>query len=235
MTDEPPHIPDALLLIAPDCTRCPTVLEALSRLIKEGAIGRLEVVSLAIHPEVAQRLEVRSVPWTRLGPFLLEGLHSYAELKDWARAASGQPDFGRYLAYLIENRRLEQALELVRTEAQRLDDLLDLVGASETPIGVRIGAGALLEELEGSSLLERALPRLLALCEDADPGTRADACHYLSLVGDRAVIPHIKSLLGDPDPHVREIAKETLESLESSPGSGTAPSGEEATETSPPR
>ena len=65
---------DALLLIATGCNHCPAVLEGLSRLLKQGRIGRLDVVNLAVHPETGQALGVRSVPWTRIGPFELEGL-----------------------------------------------------------------------------------------------------------------------------------------------------------------
>jgi len=214
MTHKRSTAADALLLIAPDCTRCPVVLDGLAQLLKEGAIGRLEVVNIAAHPETAERLGVRSVPWGRIGPFELEGLHGYAELKGWAAAASGQPDYQRYLAYLIGGRRLDRALALIRTHKEHLDDLIELIGAPGTDMGVRIGAGALLEDLQDSGLLVQALPRLLELCGSPDPGIRADACHYLSLVGEPAAIPRVQALLDDPDPQVREIAQETLECLE---------------------
>ena len=57
--------PDALLLISTHCPHCPAVLAALAELVKQGAIGRLEVVNLEQHPEVGQALGVRSVPWLR--------------------------------------------------------------------------------------------------------------------------------------------------------------------------
>ena len=46
-------IPDALLLLAPGCPHCPAVLEGLGALVKDGALGTLEVVNIAVHPERA--------------------------------------------------------------------------------------------------------------------------------------------------------------------------------------
>ena len=51
--------PDALLLIATGCPHCPTVLAGVGDLVKQGKIGRLEVVNIVTHPEVAQALGVR--------------------------------------------------------------------------------------------------------------------------------------------------------------------------------
>ena len=57
LTQTPPpsaaSVPDAELLIAPGCVHCPVVLDGLSALVKAGAIGRLEVVNIAQHPEIA--------------------------------------------------------------------------------------------------------------------------------------------------------------------------------------
>ena len=83
--------PDALLLLTSTCPYCPTVLAALSDLVKSGDIGRLEVVNIGTRPEIAQQYGVRTVPWMRIGPFELEGLRSPAELKQWVERA-GTPE-----------------------------------------------------------------------------------------------------------------------------------------------
>jgi hypothetical protein len=53
MTDQSTVPPDALLLMAPGCAHCPVVLESLGRLLKDGRLGRLEVINVAAHPEAA--------------------------------------------------------------------------------------------------------------------------------------------------------------------------------------
>ncbi len=209
--------PDALALIAPGCTRCPLVLEHLLRLIKEGRLGRLRVVNLGVHPEEAQALDARSVPWMRIGPFVLQGVHSYGELRDWAAAGGTPPDYGRYFAYLLEGRELDRVVSIVRETPEALDALVWLIGSPGTPISVRIGVGAALEELQESGLLARAVPLLRSLCLSEDPRTRADACHYLGLTGDPAAAAVAESLLNDEDAEVREIAQETLALIRESP------------------
>ena len=48
--------PHAKLLVAPGCAHCPTVLQHLSTLLKENALGKLEVINIHQHPEIAQQL-----------------------------------------------------------------------------------------------------------------------------------------------------------------------------------
>ena len=66
------------------------MLASLADLVKQGAIGRLEAVNLEQHPEVGQALGVRSVPWLRLGRIELAGVHSKAELAEWAAKADSE-------------------------------------------------------------------------------------------------------------------------------------------------
>ncbi|MCU7801111.1 MAG: thioredoxin family protein [gamma proteobacterium symbiont of Lucinoma myriamae] len=56
------------LFIAPGCPHCPNVLQALSELIKDGEIAEMEVSNMALVPEKAQELNIRSVPWIKIGP-----------------------------------------------------------------------------------------------------------------------------------------------------------------------
>ncbi len=80
--------PDAELLIATGCAHCGSELEALTRLLKEGLIGELRISNIVPRPQRAEELGVRSVPWLRLGPFVLEGQHSETELRHWAERAN---------------------------------------------------------------------------------------------------------------------------------------------------
>ncbi len=202
--------PDALLLMAPGCAHCPVVLEGLTRLLKEGRIGRLEVVSVAAHPEAAQAAGTRSVPWTRIGPFALEGRQSPAELARWAQHAGGGTGMTEYLAHLIEARQLDTAVARVREAPGRLVDLLGLAASLDTPMGVRIGIAAIVEDLQGSPALRIALPTLGALAASDAPAIRADAAHWLGLTGSAEAAAALHPLLEDADPEVREIAAESL-------------------------
>lgn len=205
--------PDALLLLTATCPYCPAVLAALNDLVKSGDIGRLEVVNIGAHPEIAQRYGVRTVPWVRLGPFELEGLRSPAELKQWVERADTPEGLAEYFHELLK----EGALQKVSTSAARspaaLDALLRLLGDTDTELSVRIGVNAVFEELEGNPALQRAVESLIAFSTHRDAHIRGDAAHLLSLTHHPSVQLHLERLLQDEIADVRAIAGEGLERL----------------------
>ncbi len=205
-----PHPPNARLLIATGCAHCATVLEGLTRLIKMGHLGRLEIINLAAAPEADRGGGVRTLPLTEIGPFRLEGALSPRELADWAEAAARGEGWPAYLSHLLDQRRFDEALARVRERPAVLAELLGLLADPHTSLATRIGIGALVEDLAGSHALRAAIPQLATLTLSAWPQTRADACHYLGMTGDPAVIPAVRQLLDDDQAEVREIAAETL-------------------------
>lgn len=213
MTASSRHAPDALLLLTSACPFCPTVLKALTELVKGGQIGRLEVINLDRHPEAAQTHKVRSVPWVRLGPYELDGLRSEAELKQWAERAGTPEGAAAYLSELLATGGLAKVTELVNQDAVHLDALALLVGDTETDLHVRLGIGALLEEMQGSPSLARLVEPLTKLAESPEARIRGDAAHFLALTRDPRVPPILERLMKDADPSVRDVATESLETL----------------------
>ena len=205
--------PDALLLISSHCPHCPTVLSALSELVKLGAIGRLEVVNLEQHPEVAQAQGVRSVPWVRFGVIELAGLRSKQELAEWAAKADTEAGMADYFHQLLKEGQMPRALALIQKDPSRLAAVLPIVGNPEASLNVRLGAGVLLEEFADSDTLRALLPRLGELSAHRDARVRADACHYLGLTASGKARPWLMSRATDEDADVREIAAESLEAL----------------------
>jgi len=185
------------------------MLDGLTRLVKDGRLARLEVVNLSV-AAAAPGDQLRSVPWTRLGPFELTGAIPAAELAQWAERAATGEGWAAYYAHLIEQRRLEEVERLVRERPGTLADLLDLLGHTDTPMALRIGISALIEGLAGGPILAAAVPVLVQLTLSNLSQARADACHFLGLAGDAAAIPAVRRLLGDEQPDVAEIARETL-------------------------
>lgn len=208
-----PSRPDALLLIAPGCAHCPVVLQSLAEMLKAGSLGRLEVVNIVAHPEVAKAVGTRSVPWLRIGPFELDGLYTPTELGAWIEHAAQGTGWKQYFSSLLARGRLPKALELVRRDPSRLASIIALVESMETPMAARVGVGAIVEELAGSDTLRHHIPELVALTRSPEPQIRADACHYLALTNAAVVAEQVRPLLDDADSEVREIAHETLERL----------------------
>lgn len=217
------HIPDdsnlssapaATLLITPQCPHCPAVISALVALLKAGKIGKLEIINIVEHPETARQKGVRSVPWTQIGSLELSGALTGRELDKWVTVVREQQQSG-YLAHLLETNRLREAIEQIKSAPQQLPDLLMLLNDLETPMAVRIGIGAVLEEFEETPLIQPAIEPLLAMLTSEHQQVRADAAHYLSLTAERKVIPALEPLLHDAAAEVREIAAETIEGLKS--------------------
>jgi len=204
------HPPTALLVIGTGCPHCPVVLDGLARLVKDGSLGRLEVINATAEPDVAKKYAVRSVPWTRIGNFELTGLLTPSELADWVELATTGGGWGAYYVHLLENRRLDELEKRIRDRPSTLTDLIGLLTGEDTSMGTRIGISAVIEDLQGTSILAAIVPELEQLTLSESPQNRADACHFLGLSGESSAIPAVRRLLEDEQPDVREIAVETL-------------------------
>jgi hypothetical protein len=218
-----PNAPEAQLVLTSRCALCPTVLEALCRLVKEGEIGALNVINAETNPRHAELLGVRSVPWVRIGEFVLAGARGYEELKGWARAANSGAGRGAYLRELLKTGSIKPALELVRATPGYLDALIPLIADVDAELQVRLGASAIVEHLQGSPELAARVDALAALTRSDDARVRADACHALALSGSAQALPHVRRLLDDASDEVQEIARESLAALGAS-GHGPASS-----------
>jgi glutaredoxin len=205
--------PDTRLLIAPACPHCGSVTETLTKLVKEGLIGRLEIINLAVRPEAAAEVGTRSVPWFKIGEFEFTGAHSEQEIRRWAEKAAQGEGWSAYYHDLIDNRQLDQAISSLHQHPERLGELIATLEDKDLPMVVKIGIGAVIEDFEDTEELKKCIPQLERLTRSGDPGTRADACHYLGLTGSSEVIPALENLLNDKNKHVQEIAEETITEL----------------------
>ncbi len=206
--------PDAELLIATGCAHCPVVLQGLADLIKEGKIGRLQVTNIVEHPEVAREKGVRSVPWLQLGPFTLQGLHSPAELREWAEQAGSLEGMSRYLAEQLKEGKLDAMEAFLAAHPEWLPALVPLLEDEDTDIKIRIGVDALLEALAGQVDLGPLVPELARLAESERQNLRSDAVHYLALTRSPEARKAIEARLQDESAEVREFAREALEELD---------------------
>ena len=213
MSNSKPVPPDALLLLTTQCPHCPAVLQGLSGLVKQGLIGRLEVVNIVARPDIAQQQGVRTVPWMRLGDFELEGLHSPAELRLWAERAGSEAGLAEYYTDLFRHGRLPKALAAIRKYPGHMPALLALAEDPDTELTVRIGVSAVMEDAAGSALLQNQMSALINLARHTDPRVRSDACHFLALTRNEAAIAVLENLTQDPEPAVQAVARDSLEEL----------------------
>lgn len=203
-------VPDAELLIAPGCVHCPVVLAGLAELLKQGRIGRLEVFNIAARPDAAQARGARSVPWIRIGPFEMTGAHSQSELAAWVERAGNDSGQRAYLIESLESGQLNTVLAACRRNPQLLHPLLAMAGDPDTPFAVRIGVGAVIEDLAPDGLLTDVVEDMVALAASPHAQVRADAAHFLGLAGNAQAWAALDRLAHDENHEVREIASESL-------------------------
>lgn len=213
MTNPPPESPDAELLLATHCAHCNIVLEGLTQLLKEGLIGHLAITNIVPRPQRAQELNVRSVPWTRLGPFILEGQHSPGELRKWAQRANSVEGMSEYIAEELKLGNLNKLIRILNNAPQQLRAVIPLLEDEDTEMQVRIGIDAILESIENKTSLALLIPEFDHLASHKNPRIRTDVGYYLALTDSPEAIPVLKKLLQDESEEIQEIAREGLERL----------------------
>lgn len=202
--------PNVLLFTSPGCAYCPGMLAALSLLKQEGAISALEKIDATLEIERARQLDVKSVPWLRIGLFEFEGQMSIGDLRTWAQRAAHPDGLKQYFFEMLTRGQRGKVERLIRDDGLRSTTLAELLADPEASMAVRIGIGAVLEELQGSGLTAAMTPKLAEILRDPNPRNRADAAHYLSLIGGAEACRLLRDCLDDPDAAVREIAYDAL-------------------------
>lgn len=210
MTPDRTSLPAALLFTAPGCPHCPGMKQSLARLLQEGEIAALDVVDASAEMARAQALGVKSVPWLRLGVLEFEGQIAPDELRHWARLAAQPEGLKAYFIEMLKTGRRTKVEELLRADPRRAAALAELVTDPDASMAVRLGIGAVLEELQDSGATAPMAPVLAVALQHAEPRDRADIAHFLGLIGGEAAQAALRGCLDDPDPEVREIAQEAL-------------------------
>jgi len=205
--------PDALMLLTTHCAHCPSVLSSLAELMKQGVLAKLEVINLEQRPEVARQLGVRSVPWVRIGPFELTGERSLAEFRQWAQTSATHQGIRDYIETMLAEGEVERVLAMIAKDSSVMARVIELLDFADEKLNVRLGIGVIMEEYEGQPLLNEYIPQLGKLTQHTDPRVRGDTCHYLALSHCSSAKVFIQPLLNDASADVREVAEESLHTL----------------------
>ena len=206
--------PAVKMLMGQHCTFCGPMMQILTDLMKSGQIEELRIINIEKQPEIAQELDVRSVPWLQIGPFELSGARSKQEILEWLQRASSFDGISDYLDEVLAEGNISFANRLIDRYPQAMENVIDLMEDAEAKINVRLGVGVIIEERAASEGFKAVIPRLLDYLSDDDARVRGDACHYLSLTNDSSYIPQIQALLQDESDEVREIAQDSLDELQ---------------------
>lgn len=210
--------PDALMLLSSHCAYCPSVLDALSKMIKAGDIASLKVINLEKTPDAMQKYKVRSVPWVRIGTHELSGSQTIEALRqraEWAqkdldKAENTVADFD----FSLSEGQVDKVISEIKNTPDKMQSIMELLGDSGTVLSTRIGMGVVFEDFAGSDLLKTLIPQLAELSKHQDQRIRADVYHYLGMTADLKAIPILEAGKGDKDKEVRAIITDSLEELQ---------------------
>jgi len=205
--------PEVSLAITPSCPHCPSMLAVLGQLVKNGDIGSLHIVNITQQTGFAADNQIRSVPWLKIGPFILQGLHSQKEIETWLARAQSEQGMLEYFTQMLSDGELETVTRALKQSPETIKFFIPLISSDETNINVRLGMGAILEDLAGQRIVENLLDDLIELLNHADARVRGDAAHFLSFIKSSAAIAALQKCLNDSNEDVREIAAESLEAL----------------------
>ena len=217
MNTETPPPAEALMLLSSHCAHCPGVLDSLSKMIKNGEIGKLTVINLEQHPEAMQEYNTRSVPWVRIGKHELTGAQTLEALQQRAQwAKDGQKSGDNQVAdfdFLLSEGQASKVIDAIKHDSTAMTAIMNLLGDPGTVLSTRIGIGVVFEEFAGSELLKSLIEELGAMTKHEDQRIRADAYHYLGMTADKRAITFLQAGTKDKDKEVQDIALDSLEEL----------------------
>ena len=199
------------LFTSPHCAFCPTVSKIFTRLNEQGLITNFEKFDLTTHPELAEKYNIRSVPWFKINDLEFFGAHSATEIEYWISHSKTPAGILRYITEALEAGKLGQIENLIRAHPDWLKISLKILADSSSPIQARIGLGAVIENFCGDNILLAILPGLESLITNEDHRVRADACHYLGMIPSDKIEELLTRCLNDQHPEVREVAEDGLE------------------------
>lgn len=202
-------------MTTPGCPHCASVHRILTDLVSEGKLPGFSEIDISREPEIANRYGVRSVPWFRIGEFEFSGSHTGRELERWLPGHTPALTLADFFAEELRQGGLARVTDRVKREPQALEAVVALMAEPELDISVQLGVAAVMEQLEGTDTLVRIIPKLIALLGRPEVRIRADVCHYLGLSGDADAIPELTKCLEDEHADVREIARDSIDAIES--------------------
>ncbi len=202
------------LFTSPHCAHCPNVSKIFTSLTEQGKLNEFETFDLTTQPGLAEKFNVRSVPWFKINDLEFSGSHTAAEIEYWVSHANTPIGILRYITETLELGHLTQIENLIRKHPEWLEISLHILADSTSPIQARIGLGAVIESFSGDNILTTILPSLEALLNNEDHRVRADACHYIGMVPSKKIKALLTKCLSDKHPEVREVAEDGLELIQ---------------------
>ncbi len=198
------------LFVMPGCSVCPHMERLFADMHKKGAIEGLQILDVTQHPELADKHNIRSVPFYLINGVAFSGLKSKQEI-DRLIQQGVQQNWGELLKQELREGQLEAAEKIVLGNPPARDAMLQLLSETETELVVRIGLTAIIESLASGSLLAPYEAEFIKLAAHKDERIAVDALYYLSLLDSPAALEVLTDIAKSARPGLTEHARELLE------------------------
>ncbi len=198
------------LFVMPGCPICPQMERLFRQLHEEGKLERLQVIDITKQPDRAQQLGIRSAPSYLINGVLFSGLKQRGEIERLLQQNQGE-QWRSLLSEELAEGGMEAARQAVFGNEAARHALFDLLEDEETPLVVRIGLSAIIEDLATEGLLETDQSRLLKLAQHPDQRIALDGLYYLSLLHSPEAIEALSRVADDETHPLHEQARELLQ------------------------
>lgn len=211
------NLPEVELFVMPGCPVCPQMERLFRQLQQEGLLERLEIIDITQNPQRAQQLGIRSAPSYLINGVLFSGMKPRSEIE----ALMKQNPTEKWRSLLSEELAeggMEVARQAVLEHEAAREALFDLLEDAQTPLVVRIGLSAILEEMAEQGLLEAYQSRLQRLVRHEDERIALDGLYYLSMLHTPEASETLTHIAENPQHPLHGQARELLqEQAESEP------------------
>ncbi len=205
---------DLLVLMAETCPNCPVVVRAaLSLTVSRPAVD-LIIADVMRFPDLAERYSVKSTPTV-----VIDGEATYVGRMDTKtlieRIAESREagSLTKVIASMIEAGRAEDAARVLCSRKEP-EAILPIYRSGE--FSTRMGALLVMEEALGidSRILDPLVGKLVGLLSLDDTSLRGDTAELLGRIGRSEALPALREAANDPNPDVREAARDAIERIE---------------------
>jgi len=209
---------ELLLFIGQGCPVCPHQVRAVATLALASPKISIEIVDVAMEPELAAHYEVTAVPTTVVeDELIMVGVVPAGELA-WRLLEREGPEAERMVfAALVQSGRIQDASERL-SDGRATEGFMELW--SQSTMESRMGLFLVAEEALtwNPESLDALVPLLIQGLEEEgplsqDPSRKGDTADLLGQIGHPDARPVLEALSRDPNEEVAEAASEALADL----------------------
>ncbi|MBT3203516.1 MAG: hypothetical protein HOM14_16830 [Gammaproteobacteria bacterium] len=201
------------LFVMDNCQICPQMERLFERMHQNGAFNELKIVNIGNHPEVAEKNNIRSVPYYLINDIGFSGLKTQHEIMTLLQ--QGEVDrWQEFLKSELSEGVLKEAEVAIIENSSAREAMMLLLDDINTTLVVRIGLSAIIETVAESGLLNDYENHFISLASQQDERIAIDAIYYLSLLATKSSLHKLREIAENGAEQLKSHAEEVLQDLE---------------------